>query len=272
MSARRIARELAVIVMPQLPKEHQKLTKLEVDDLVARAVHMLSDYAKQSLADANAILERASKDIVDIEVEHPDNARNVDKLEPVQLTSAQLKEQIQKIDRALHLVAEALDVPDMVLHGGRNLLEVNCSKCSHVNQVHIERPNQSEVRDFMYELINTYQGHKAEIDDFIRYAKSKWQIQRMVSIDRDILRLACAEAFFMPDIPIRVAISEAVELCHRFADEQAAKFINGILGDLSDEAKHFRNKGEFLSIGQQIEDSAADAEAPLDEPVTNPFK
>ncbi len=44
----------------------------------------------------------------------------------------------------------------------------------------------------------------------------------------------------MTDIPINVAISEAVELSHRFADEKAAKFINGILADLSEEAEAVR--------------------------------
>ena len=67
----------------------------------------------------------------------------------------------------------------------------------------------------------------------------------MVSIDRDILRLACAEAFFIDEVPINVAISEAVELCHRFADEKAAKFVNGVLADLSEQAKEFRKTGEF---------------------------
>ncbi|HMX46238.1 MAG TPA: transcription antitermination factor NusB, partial [Candidatus Obscuribacter sp.] len=85
-----------------------------------------------------------------------------------------------------------------------------------------------------------YLEHKETIDEFIKRSKSKWRMERMVSIDRDILRLACAETFYMPDIPINVAISEAVELSHRFADARAAKFINGILGDLSEEAEAVR--------------------------------
>ncbi len=67
----------------------------------------------------------------------------------------------------------------------------------------------------------------------------------MVSIDRDILRLACTEAFFLKEVPINVAISEAVELCHRFADERAAKFVNGVLSDMVEQAKEFRRTGQF---------------------------
>jgi hypothetical protein len=60
-------------------------------------------------------------------------------------------------------------------------------------------------------------------------------------------------------VPVNVAIAEAVQLCHRFADERAAKFINGVLSDLAEEAKYFRNQGKFRP---QAEDAG-------DEPVSD---
>ena len=101
---------------------------------------------------------------------------------------------------------------------------------------------KTEVKDFLLRLVNTYIEHQEAIDNSIKEASTKWEIGRMVNIDLDILRLACAETFFMPDIPIAVAINEAVELCHRFADEKAAKFVNGILADLSEEAIKLREE------------------------------
>ena len=74
MSARRLARELAIIVMPQLPKNVEKLEKLEITDLVDKAIHMLVDYAKQNLKDAHALIRESNNELVDIEVEHKDNA------------------------------------------------------------------------------------------------------------------------------------------------------------------------------------------------------
>ena len=56
MSARRIARELAVILMPQLPKDRHKLNSVDYEALIAKSVHMLVDHAKQCLSNANAIL------------------------------------------------------------------------------------------------------------------------------------------------------------------------------------------------------------------------
>jgi N utilization substance protein B len=245
MSARRIARELAVIVMPQLPKNKEKLSTVDVEDLVAKAVHMLRDYAKQTLADANAVLLASTASINEIELEHPKNAEKIENFAAVPLTTGQLKEQIDNLERALNMVAEALDIPDMALSTGRSVIEINCGKCGELSTAYIDRPNKSDVQQFFVRLVVSYFENKTTIDEFIKHAKAKWQVERMVSIDRDILRLACAEALFMPDVPVNVSISEAVELCHRFADERAAKFINGILGDLSKQARYFRAHGKF---------------------------
>ncbi len=245
MTARRIARELAVIVLPQLPKDQNKIEKLEIEDLVGRAVLLLTGHAREILESASAELGKVSQELGDIESEDPINVRKLENLRPVVLTSDQLKSQLHKIDRVVTLLSEAIDIPEMTLHGGRTRIEVPCSKCKHVASVILDRNDRSEVRNFLIQLVLAYVENRSAIDDFLRAARTKWKVERMVSIDRDILRLACAEAFFMPEIPVKVAINEAVELCHRFADEKAAKFVNGILADLVEEAEYFRETGEF---------------------------
>jgi len=243
-TARRIARELAVIVMPQLPKDSGKLDKVDIDMLVTRAVHMLRDYATQNLTEANAILGKSAEMLAELEIEHPSNVHS-ETLQAVNLTSEDLRTQLENLERAVNFIAEALDIPDMVLHASHDPVKVKCRKCAHMNEAYIERAGSSEVRDFLLKIVSAYLNNKSVIDDFIKQAKSRWQVERMVSIDRDILRLACAEALFMPDVPVNVCISEAVELSHRFADVKAAKFINGILGDLAEEAAYFRRHGKF---------------------------
>lgn len=54
-----------------------------------------------------------------------------------------------------------------------------------------------------------------------------WQIERMAYIDRNILRIALYE--MENEIPVGVAINEAVELAKEYGDEKSAGFINGIL-------------------------------------------
>lgn len=241
MSARRIARELTAILLPQLPKDRTKLDSLEIEALAVKAVAMLCDYARENLAEVDALTSKTLSELVDIELDHPDNRRSIAKVLPVPLTSEQVKQQLDTLKRIIGAVEEAIDIPSLAM------------------QTALEK---SEVKDFLVRLVDVYSEHSGEIDNFIRRANAKWQIERMVSIDRNILRLACTEAFFMPDVPIAVAINEAVELCHRFADEKAAKFINGILADLSKEAEYYRQHGKFP------EDESKDVvEEELNEPV-----
>lgn len=252
-TARSIARELAVIVLPQLPKNLEKLEKIDFEQLTAKATRMLVDYAKQSLADANALVVKASDELTEIEVEHKDNQESVEELKPVALTSKQLRQQLDQIERSIHFVAEALDVPDLALHCRHSKIDIVCKSCKKTNEYFVEREKASDVADFVYLLVSTYYQHKDEIDEFLKQSKSKWRLERMISIDRDILRLACAEAFYLTDIPLPVTINEAVELCHRFADERAARFINGILHDVAVVASHFRRTGEMLAPEQAEE-------------------
>ncbi len=257
MSARRTARELAVIVMPQLPKDKNKLERTDIEYVVGKAVHMLVEYSKQSLLDASAFLTRASKEILDIEIENDTDDNTESELRPARLTTDQVRSQIDMLERAVHLISDAIEIPDMALHNGKSHISIKCKKCEHTNEVLIDRPSRSEVRDYVFELISTYVEHQKDIDGFIKQAKSKWKVERMVSIDRDILRLACTEAFFISTVPINVCVSEAVSLSHEFADEKAAKFINGVLADLVPEAQHFRRTGKFRELPKSEENGSA---------------
>lgn len=245
MTARRIAREIAVILMPQLPKSRAGVEALEMSSLIEKTVRMLADYAKQNLLDAGGLLEKTSFELHNIEAEHADNSRSTQVLHPVTLTTEQLREQIRQLERALNLVAEALDIPEMTLASGTSSLTVPCKQCGHTNRATVEKFSHQEIRDFLVKLLSAFIENKSEIDEYIKSTRSKWNVERMVSIDRDILRLACTEAFFIKEVPINVAVSEAVELCHRFADDKAAKFVNGVLSDIVEQAKEFRRTGHF---------------------------
>ncbi|MFD1432032.1 transcription antitermination factor NusB [Lacticaseibacillus yichunensis] len=60
--------------------------------------------------------------------------------------------------------------------------------------------------------------------------KAGWQLSRLAKADLIALRLGLYEIQFEPDLPDKVAVNEAIELTKRYSDEQAAKFVNGILG------------------------------------------
>lgn len=94
---------------------------------------------------------------------------------------------------------------------------------------------------FCKELINGVVGHIDELDVIIEPYCEHWSMDRMSVVDRNILRLAVYEIRFLPDIPFKVSIDEAVELAKLFGSDDSGAFINGILDhiakDLSTEKK-----------------------------------
>lgn len=242
MKPRRVARELAVIVLSQLPKKKDKIEALEIESLLATSIESLTDYAKQLLDDSSSRLQDAAQTLDGYEMDHPKNVRQVHSMRPVEVTSEFLREHLEKIDIALALLSEAIVIPELTMAFSKGM--------------------QSEVRDFAVELLTTYVNNREAVEKIGKEMKSKWRQDRMMSIDRNILTLAITELFFMPDIPEPVCVNEAVELCHRFADQRAAKFLNGVLGDMVEDAEYFRLTGEF-----RAPTSASDSEAPSEEPV-----
>ena len=60
-----------------------------------------------------------------------------------------------------------------------------------------------------------------------------WKVSRMGKVDLTILRLAVYEMKYDEDVPVKVAINEAVELSKKFSGDDSPAFINGILGKLA---------------------------------------
>lgn len=56
-----------------------------------------------------------------------------------------------------------------------------------------------------------------------------WKINRISKVNLSILRVAVYELIYKEDIPAKVAINEAIELCKEFSDEKSVSFVNGVL-------------------------------------------
>ncbi len=72
-----------------------------------------------------------------------------------------------------------------------------------------------------------------EIDKKIGELSKDWKTDRMSSVTLSVLRLAAYEIEFCEDIPAVVSINEAVSLAKKYDGEEAAPFVNGILGKFS---------------------------------------
>jgi N utilization substance protein B len=89
------------------------------------------------------------------------------------------------------------------------------------------------VPAFSAELVAGVEEHLPEIDLLLEEHTEGWTVGRMAALDRTILRLAVFELLHRPDIPVSVAISEAVETASDLSAEQASRFVNGILGRIA---------------------------------------
>lgn len=84
-------------------------------------------------------------------------------------------------------------------------------------------------------LVKGVQEHHADIDALIvRYA-DRWAIERMPVIDRTLLRIALLEMLWSDDVPVAVAINEAVELAKMLSTDDSSRFVNGLLGRIAEE-------------------------------------
>ena len=68
-----------------------------------------------------------------------------------------------------------------------------------------------------------------EIDETITASVQNYSFDRLNSVDRNILRLGTYELLHKPDVPHAVVINEAIEIANRFATEESARFVNGVL-------------------------------------------
>ncbi len=73
-----------------------------------------------------------------------------------------------------------------------------------------------------------FDNHDA-IDTVIARHSQHWKLNRIAKVELTILRLSLYEMLFCPDIPLKVAMNEAIELAKDFGDDNSKTFVNGIL-------------------------------------------
>ncbi|WP_028575583.1 transcription antitermination factor NusB [Desulfonatronovibrio hydrogenovorans] len=106
-----------------------------------------------------------------------------------------------------------------------------------------ESPAQDEETQgsFAWSLVRGVWDNLDELNRIIASYSRNWKIQRIARIELTIMRLAVYEMIYCPDIPLKVAINEAIELAKAFGDDNSRNFVNGILDAV---AKDVRN-GKF---------------------------
>lgn len=193
MNARRIARELALLTLFQIWEPTRTLDQVSEDELLEQTVRLLYSEAKESLNVACEKLSTASN--------YADKVDS-DNLEKAQENFAQ---SISYAQRAINIINSSLEWPLIYA-----MAQLNAS------------------RQYALDLIKYFRIYRDEIDERINSALENWTIDRLHSIDLNIIRIGVIEIVYKKT-SYKVVIDEAIEIAKKYGDDKSYKFINGVL-------------------------------------------
>lgn len=88
----------------------------------------------------------------------------------------------------------------------------------------------ADARPFTRELVAGVEAHREELDAIISRHARGWDLDRIASLERNVMRVALYEIEYSDETPVEVAIDEAVEIAKEYCGADAPAFVNGILG------------------------------------------
>jgi N utilization substance protein B len=92
-----------------------------------------------------------------------------------------------------------------------------------------------DVAEFARLLVYGTLTHLDEVDAAVTEASTNWRLADIGKVERAVLRLGAYELLVERQTPVGVAIDEAIELARTYAGEDAARFVNGVLGRVAGE-------------------------------------
>ncbi len=209
MQARRAARELAFILFSQFEKKITNYSKENLDDIIVKSVRILSSNANDELKTALGTLIDMRNKIDDYEAEHEINLNRPIEAANVSVPIMMSGEMSAKVDEMIDIAEKAL-------------LALEIAEFTTLE-------SQNEVKSYAIQIAQAYQQHNKEIDDMIKKYSTGWDFDRLVKMDKDILRIAISELLYVKEAPMKVVVDEAVELAKKYSTDDSPSFINGII-------------------------------------------
>lgn len=111
---------------------------------------------------------------------------------------------------------------------GTNLVETLVSR-----DIPAEGPDARPIREYTKELVNGVSDNRRKIDELITTYAQGWDMDRLHAVDRNILRLGIYEILWSTDVPMSVAIDEALILAKELSSDDSSKYIHGVLGRIA---------------------------------------
>jgi N utilization substance protein B len=103
------------------------------------------------------------------------------------------------------------------------------AKLSEENEVYAERPSRAQMV-YLDKVVSGVANRAEDLNEQIQKYSIGWDISRISRLTRSIMQLAIYEILYVEDVPVGVAVSEAVRLAKKYDGDDTGSFVNGILG------------------------------------------
>ena len=199
MATRSLSRELALLVLGQVPEQKSaSVADLALDSILDQALDTLTQHWRESLDASAAELEQAQQSLLDSELQQGETGTH-------DAVRTHLRSSLSAAEQVLNGLSASLELPRLLLLG-----------------------DQEQIRRGAMERVQKVLTQREGIDTRLDQVMEGWRLMRLPRIDRDILRLAVVDLESLRT-PAPVAFNEAVELANRYSDEQGRRMINGVL-------------------------------------------
>ncbi len=234
--ARHIGRELALLSLSALSQfsDDELATQVSLADILERSVRVLISEAEEYITHSGKTLEESHEALDQIDPEDSfakvENTRDLQQHKrkltiELEACKTAMLTQIQILSHTVNILGEALHMPLM--------------------RILADNP---DIKKFTLELVSCWRSHHQEIDDLINQVSEEWTVDRMNSLDRDLIRIGATEMLFDPvakllhgnKTPLPVIINEAVELAKKYGTDESYRFVNAILRNLLPHAEESR--------------------------------
>jgi N utilization substance protein B len=199
MATRSLSRELALLVLGQVPEQKSaSVADLALDSILDQALDTLTQHWRESLDASAAELDQAQQSLLDSELQQGETGTH-------DAVRTHLRSSLSAAEQVLNGLSASLELPRLLLLG-----------------------DQEQIRRGAMERVQKVLTQREGIDTRLDQVMEGWRLTRLPRIDRDILRLAVVDLESLRT-PAPVAFNEAVELANRYSDEQGRRMINGVL-------------------------------------------
>ncbi len=199
MATRSLSRELALLVLGQVPEQKSaSVADLALDSILDQALDTLTQHWRESLDASAAELDQAQQSLLDSELQQGETGTH-------DAVRTHLRSSLSAAEQVLNGLSASLELPRLLLLG-----------------------DQEQIRRGAMERVQKVLNQREDIDTRLDQVMEGWRLTRLPRIDRDILRLAVVDLESLRT-PAPVAFNEAVELANRYSDEQGRRMINGVL-------------------------------------------